>query len=85
MMAFRVYANLLSDAIHDKDYMDDNKEMWRTVLEQKTSLVCFKEHSDEIVGLSLHLVRTKNDTFSQGLVNTVCCSESRFDSVFHRS
>ncbi|XP_031636532.1 uncharacterized protein LOC116349302 [Contarinia nasturtii] len=41
--------------------------MWRTVIEQKTVLVCFKEGLNEIVGISMNYVTCKDDHFYESI------------------
>lgn len=52
-----------ADGINDKDYVDDYKRLWRAAMNQKTTLVCFREGSDDIVGLNVLVIHTKEDTF----------------------
>lgn len=59
------------DGINDKDYVDDYKRLWRAAMNQKTTLVCFREGSDEIVGLNVLVIHTKEDTFLAELTQQV--------------
>lgn len=64
------------DGINDKDYVDDYIRLWRVALVQKTTLVCFREGSDEIVGLNVLTVNTKDDTFLTEIAHQVLYSRS---------
>lgn len=68
---FFFFAQQNTDVISNKDYVDDYERLWHNVLKQKVSLVCFREGSDEIVGLSVLVVNTKNDTFMQEMTQQV--------------
>lgn len=47
------------------EHFNDYKLAWKEIIAQKTALVCFKEGSDEIVGLSFTFVISKSDNFEQ--------------------
>lgn len=64
-------SEIKTDGMNNKDYVDDYLRMWRRALQQKTSLVCFREGSDEIVGLNVLVVNTKNDAFIDEVVQQV--------------
>lgn len=50
--------------IHDDPYgADDYKRFWMPIIAQRTTLVCFKDGSDEIVGANVVYIKTKGDTF----------------------
>lgn len=48
---------------NDPDILDDYIRFWKPAIEQRMSLVCFKEGSDEIVGAHIVSVSTKNDNY----------------------
>lgn len=52
---------------HFKDYVRG----WKTILAQKMHLVCYKEGSDEIVGLNWNFVVHKDDQYVEKLFNQV--------------
>lgn len=52
-----------SGAATNKNYVDDYLRSCRWQLPNKTTLVCFREGSDEIVGLNVTYVSMKNDPF----------------------
>lgn len=54
---------ITTDGHLDEDYLADYERLWRGAVEQKTTLVCFCDGSDEIVGLNVMLFTTKNDTY----------------------
>lgn len=60
-----------TDGINNKDFVDDYVRLWRGALKQKSSLVCFREDSDEIVGLNVLTVFTKNDKFMGEILQQV--------------
>lgn len=51
--------------------MEDYLRPCRWRLPQKTSLVCFREGSDEIVGLNVNCVAVKNDGFGTAVEKAV--------------
>lgn len=57
--------NFLSDDVFDRDFIEDYQRSWRIAMEQKCSVVCFRENSEVIVGLNLQIVVMKNDTLGQ--------------------
>lgn len=73
MRAFSFFSTKIG-GIKSKDYIDDCERIWRCAMQQKVSLVCFHEGSDEIVGLSLLIVNTKNDLFLKEFAEQVCIS-----------
>lgn len=61
----------LPDNVFDRDFIEDHQRLWRIAMEQKCSVVCFRENSEEIVGLNLHTVNTKNDTLGRERIKWV--------------
>ena len=49
----------------DIDHMKDFEHAWRSIIAQKMPLVCYREGSDEIVGLSWTFVTHKDDKFAE--------------------
>ena len=47
----------------DPEFVADYQLVWRVLLPQRITLVCFKEGSDEIVGLNISFVLDKEDDF----------------------
>ncbi|XP_055310814.1 uncharacterized protein LOC129573785 [Sitodiplosis mosellana] len=47
------------------EHLEDYKLAWRPMAEQKVPLVCFKEGSDEIVGINMLFVINKDDHFME--------------------
>lgn len=45
----------------DSKHLEDYILSWRPMIEQKVPLVCFKADSDEIVGINMLFVKTKED------------------------
>lgn len=56
---------------NNKEYVDDLVRLWRGAMEQKTSIVCFREGSDEIIALNVLIVNTRNDTFMKEIAEQV--------------
>lgn len=61
------------------EHFNDYKLAWKEIVAQKTALVCFKEGSDEIVGLSFTFVISKSDKFEQLFFSQV--SKNLFNSL----
>lgn len=57
--------SLTPDGHLDENYIADYARLWRGAIAQKTTLVCFRDGYDEIVGLNVLLFNTKNDTFTK--------------------
>lgn len=57
----------------DKDiqHFEDYRRGWRAALAQKVPLVCYREGSDDIVGLNFNLVTRKEDEFFEKLYENV--------------
>lgn len=45
--------------------------MWRTVFEQRMTLICLREGSDEIVAMNANYVFTKGDAFHDQIIAQV--------------
>lgn len=56
---------LITDGRLNEAYCKDLERLWRTSMEQKTTLVCFREGSDEIVGMNMMLFCLKDDPYMQ--------------------
>lgn len=50
--------------LDDPDLLDDYIRFWKPAINQRMSLVCFKEGSDEIVGAHIVSVSTKDDNYN---------------------
>ncbi|XP_055310841.1 uncharacterized protein LOC129573786 [Sitodiplosis mosellana] len=48
---------------NDPVAVEDFGTMWKFIIQQKSTLVCFKEGSDDMIGVNLNLVSSKNDHF----------------------
>lgn len=60
--------------------MADYERMWRGALAQRTTLVCFREGSDDIVGMNVMLFTVKGDPF---MTNVEACSKTKpFRDIF---
>lgn len=55
------------DLQHYKDYVF----AWKSIMAQKTPIVCYKEGSDEIIGLNFTYVTHKDDHFVEQFQNGV--------------
>lgn len=51
------------DGSNDDQHIADYTMAWRSALQQKTVLVCFKADSDEIVGVNFNFVNSQEDDF----------------------
>ena len=61
---------------NDMEHFKDYKRGWTAILAQKMPLVCYKEGSDEIVGLNWNFVVHKDDRFTEKLFEHVSlCGE----------
>lgn len=56
---------------NDAEYFEDFKRIRRPAIEQRVTLVCFKEGSTEIVGANVIYIRTKEDDFPRAVRKTV--------------
>lgn len=63
--------SLHTETINDADAVDDYKSMANILVKQKAVLVCFRNESDEIVGLSMNYVLQKGETFFEDLTKVV--------------
>ncbi len=48
---------------NDEQHIADYSLGWRSILPQKTVLVCFKADSDEMVGVNFNFVHSEEDEF----------------------
>ncbi|XP_037039526.1 uncharacterized protein LOC119076713 [Bradysia coprophila] len=64
-------------AASNKAYVEDYLRPCRWRFPQKTSLVCFREGSDDIVGLNVNGVAVENDPFGEKVVNATQTDEYR--------
>lgn len=62
LLVILIDCNVL-DGSDDKQHIADYTIGWRSVLAQKTVLVCFKAGSDEIVGVNFNFVNSVEDDF----------------------
>lgn len=69
-----VQSYFLSGASTNDVYAEDYLRSCRRQMQTKTSLVCFREDTDDIVGLNITYVATKNDPFWQEARELVRCS-----------
>lgn len=51
----------LKDGANDLLYVRDNVRIWEHIVKQRMTNVCFKNGSDEIVGLNFNFVSSKDD------------------------
>lgn len=63
------------EGYNDNDFFDDFLYGWRSIFAQKTPLVCYREESDEIVGVNFTFVTHKDDQFVVKYCNNVSTSE----------
>lgn len=63
-----------SDGINDQDYVDDYVRLWHAAFEQKLTIACFREGSDEIVALNLLAINSVGDPFREVIGEQVISS-----------
>lgn len=51
----------LKNGANDTEYVDDVTRIWKGIVQQKMCHVCFKESSQEIVGLKMNYLSSKDD------------------------
>lgn len=51
----------LKNGANDMEYVEDVTRIWKGIVKQKMSHVCFKESSQEIVGLKMNYLSSKGD------------------------
>lgn len=51
----------LSELAEQPESVEGIREMWRELVQHRMALVCFQDGSDEIVGLNMTYVSSKND------------------------
>lgn len=68
------------DGSVNEQHIADYSLGWRSILPQKTVLVCFKADSDEIVGVNFNFVNSEEADFFKVLYDrvSVCQSINRF-------
>lgn len=69
--SFSIFEFRQIGGVDDRDFNDDYERIWRIALQQRMTLVCFREGSDEIVGLNVLVVNTKNDPFMTAIKSQV--------------
>lgn len=70
---------IISGAATNKEYVEDYLRSCRWQLPKKTTLVCFREGSDEIIGLNVTYVSGQNDPFWEEVTNAVIIVPWFFD------
>lgn len=63
----------LVGACNDAQYLADYGMVFRSILQQKTSFVCFRACSDQIVSVHTTYVITKADSFGKQAYERVSC------------
>lgn len=63
-----------SDGINNQDYVDDYVRLWQAAFEQKLTIACFREGSDEIVALNLLAINSVGDPFREVIGEQVISS-----------
>lgn len=64
------------DGSNNAQHIADYSLGWRSILAQKTVLVCFKADCDEIVGVNFNFVNSEEDDFFKSYVElmNVCAA-----------
>lgn len=60
----------------NRQAIDDFLMLWRAMIKQNAALICFKEGSDEIVGLNMNFVTVKDEHFMEDYRQQVLTFES---------
>lgn len=74
--------SLFADIFNDEVAIKDLSSMWKSVIEQKTVLVCFKNGSDEMVGINMNYVVEKDDHFMESVRRHVSEYSAFFVYIF---
>lgn len=61
----------MKGAANDDLFYEDYIRAWSKMIEQKVPLVCYKAGSDEIVGVNMNFVMSKEDHFMDKFAITV--------------
>lgn len=61
---------------NDPVAIEDQEVMWKSIVNQKSALVCFKEGSTEIVGVNMNIITGKNDHFLDEICKQVNSSSN---------
>lgn len=56
---------------NDPEAVEDLETLWKSITIQKSSLVCFKEGSDQIIGVNMNIITGKNDHFLEEICKQV--------------
>lgn len=72
----------LKNGANDMEYIKDLTRIWNIILNQKMTHICLKENSQEIVGLKMNYVSSKDDVsfLDDKVIITLC----RYQSVLYR-
>lgn len=62
---------MAAEGADDPDFVADHILKWRAVLKQKMALVCINVNRNELAGLSLNCVFTRNETFFDDIIKVV--------------
>lgn len=62
-----------SDAYDDPNVLEESIYLYKIILNQKMPLVCYRNGSDEIAGISWTFVKCKEDEFLEKFFATVNC------------
>lgn len=76
-------------ASKDLQHYEDYLLAWKSIMAQKTPIVCYKDGSDEIIGLNFTFVTHKDDHFVEQFQNGVSISlrqlfAQTFSSMFDK-
>lgn len=63
------------DGSDNEQHIADYVIGWRSILPQKTVLVCFKANCDDIIGLNFNFVNSEDDNFMKKFTEPVSFSD----------
>lgn len=62
---------MFTDMANDPESVEDFEMMWKSIAIQKSSLVCFKEGSNQIIGVNMNIITGKDDNFLEEISKQV--------------
>lgn len=62
---FKLKRTLFKGVLNYPEAVGDFLMLWKIMIKQKMALVCFKEGSDEIIGLNMNFVESKDEQFME--------------------
>lgn len=63
--------NVILDAKNEPQLIDDYRTIWIDIFQQKITFACFRDDTDEIVGINVAVILCKDDNFLEQSKNIV--------------